>query len=668
VSRTRPADGPDRPHPGRRLGRLRAALPTLVVLALWVAAGDRPPLVLAESATLDARYRLRGPIAPSDAVAVIAVDDRSLRAIGAWPPPRDRLADAVAVLDRADAAVIVLDLLLAERTRTDPASGASAEAMSGDGVLAGAMRRAGRVVLPVAFVYDPAVPALPADAAPLAGAVYRVVAGMPEDADLPPEPAGAVVPAPRLAAEAAAVGHVTVLLEDDGTLRRDRAVLPYGGALFPSVPVAAVRLFDGVPADRTVVRLGEGIAVGARWIATGPGMDVVVNHYGPRGTIPTYSFLDLIDGRVPADAVAGRVVVLGAGAAGLGDAFDTPYARTLPGPEHLATVVDNLLTGRALDRRPWTRAVTLAGILVLGLAATAAWRLPPSAAAAAAGALLAAWLAVAHAAFVTAGAWLGVAGPALAVAVSAGAGGLDAARRERRRAREIERRRQNLAHYFPPAVAARLSRTSDLSELERSVMAAVVFVDMVGFTRQAEALPADGALDLLRAFHRRVERAVFAHGGVIDKYLGDGALAGFGVLEPSATAAADALAAARDIVREIDAWNEAREPSGQPPVRVGIGVHFGPVLVGNVGGERVFQFTMTGDTVNVASRLEGLTRELDCAVAAGAAAIEAARAAGGDDAVAGFADIGDVPIRGRTGRVGVWAWGRGAAPGAERGP
>ncbi|MEQ8966921.1 MAG: adenylate/guanylate cyclase domain-containing protein [Azospirillaceae bacterium] len=641
------------PPPRRRW--LRAALPTLAVFVLWFAAGDRPPLDLMESATLDLRYRLRGPVAPGDGVAVVAVDDRSLRALGAWPPPRDRLADAVDALDRAGAAVIVLDLLLAERTAS-----ASPDADRGDGVLAGAMQRAGTVVLPVAFLYERSEGAPPADAPPLAGAAYRVVAGAPGDADLAPAPDGAVLPAPRLAAEAAAIGHVTVLLDDDGTLRRDLLALPYGGALFPSAPVAAVRLADGVAPDRVVVRLGEGIAIGERWVPTGPDMALKVDHYGPRGTIPTYSFLDLIEGRVPAEALAGRVVVLGAGAAGLGDAFDTPYARTLPGAEHLATVTDNLMTGRWLDRRPWTKAVDLAAILMLGLATAAAWRLPPGIAAAIAGALAGGWIALASAAFVAANVWIGIAGPALAILVSAGAGGLATARRERRRAREVERLRQNLAHYFPPAVAERLSRTTDLRELERSITAAVVFVDMVGFTRQAEALPADAALDLLRAFHRRVERAVFAHGGVIDKYLGDGALAGFGVLEPAADAAADALAAARDIVREIDAWNAERAGTGQPPVRLGIGVQCGPVLVGNVGGERVFQFTMTGDTVNVASRLEGMTRELDAAIVAGAAAIEAARASAGAAATDGFTEIGEVPVRGREGKVAVWAWGQGA--------
>ena len=113
--------------------------------------------------------------------------------------------------------------------------------------------------------------------------------------------------------------------------------------------------------------------------------------------------------------------------------------------------------------------------------------------------------------------------------------------------------------------------------------------------------PAD-AMALLRAFHTRVEQAVFDHGGMVDKFMGDGAMACFGVPDPSPTAAADAIRAALALLAGLAAADE-------PRLRVGIGVHLGPVLMGDIGGATQFQFTVIGDTVNVASRLESLTRQ-----------------------------------------------------------
>lgn len=634
-------------------------VPTLSVLLLWLVAGGQVPLATAELASLDLRFRLRGPIEPGEDVALVLIDDRSLEAAGSWPLPRGILGRAVVELDRLGAAVIAFDLLLPSRAG-GAAEAAAAAAGGGDGDLAEAIAQAPGVVLPFALVWNRAEAATLDLPAPVRRAAYRIVAGGAGDGTaalpgegLPPAAIGAVVPAPVLTEAATTIGHVTVLLAADGTLRTDRLALREGDDLYPSISVEAVRLFDGVRRDRVVVHAGRGIAIGDRFIATDGGLGMPVNHYGPRATFPAWSMADLLDGRIPERAVAGRIVVIGASAVGLGDTFDTPFTATLPGAEHFATSIDNMLTGRWLDRGAEARASDLLGILLVGGLVAVAWRLPPPIAAAIGLGVTLGWVALAQAAFVLGPAWIGVAGPVAAGLANLGAFAFAAALAERRRAEETERRRQLLARYLPAPLADRLAEAEEPPP-PRSATATVMFVDLAGFTSLAENLPAAEAMALLRGFHALVETAVLDRGGMVDKYIGDGALAAFGAMDPDPEAAAAALACARAVIDGMAAWSERRQAAGGGRLSVGIGLHTGTVLVGDVGGERQPQFTVTGDTVNVASRLQSLTRDLGVPIVASDATVDAARAAGGADAVAGLARHGPHPIRGRETPVGLW--------------
>lgn len=189
-----------------------------------------------------------------------------------------------------------------------------------------------------------------------------------------------------------------------------------------------------------------------------------------------------------------------------------------------------------------------------------------------------------------------------------------------------ERARTNLARYFSANMVETLARADRPFDAVRRQDAAVLFVDIVGFTRLAEGLSADATIALLRDFHGRVERAVFAHDGTLDKYLGDGAMASFGTPAPRPGAAHDALAAALVLRAAMAAWNAERAANAEPPVRIGIGVHWGPIVLGDIGGGGRFEFATVGDTVNVAARLERLTREVGAEIIVSAALADAARA------------------------------------------
>ena len=212
-------------------------------------------------------------------------------------------------------------------------------------------------------------------------------------------------------------------------------------------------------------------------------------------------------------------------------------------------------------------------------------------------ALLAAMAGILQLAFETWRVWLAALPPTAAVLAAGIAVEVQRLADERRRRRRLERQKYNLARYFAPAVVERLAVSDNPAGLDRTQEAVVMFVDIIGFTGLSEGMPPVDAMALLRAFHTRVERAVFDAGGMVDKFMGDGAMACFGTPDPSPTAAADAIHAALALLDDLATVRE-------PALQVGIGVHLGPVLMGDIGGATQFQFTVIGDTVNVASRLE----------------------------------------------------------------
>lgn len=190
---------------------------------------------------------------------------------------------------------------------------------------------------------------------------------------------------------------------------------------------------------------------------------------------------------------------------------------------------------------------------------------------------------------------------------------------------EAEVVRADLARYVSPDVAKALMRrdgTAFGNPATRTV--AVLFADIVGFTKLTEALPPERTFSLLRSFQERSSAIVFKHGGTLDKYLGDGFMATFGSLGLQPDASTRALTCAFELQQEVERWNRKRAARGADPLRVSVGVHCGPVTVGNLGGRERIEFTVVGDVVNVASRLEEVTREIGGSIIASEDCIRAA--------------------------------------------
>jgi adenylate cyclase len=213
----------------------------------------------------------------------------------------------------------------------------------------------------------------------------------------------------------------------------------------------------------------------------------------------------------------------------------------------------------------------------------------------------------------------------------------------------VTRRTENLSRYMPKAVAQRAAEQG-IEALGRGRIqkAAVLFADIAGFSALAERIEPEALGALLGELRGIQRRAIEGHGGVVDKYIGDAVMAVFGVPEPAPDDAKRALDAALAMREAIAEWNAARARAGQPALRVGIGLHYGDVFAGAIGDDQRLEFATLGDTVNVAQRVEGLTRTLDTPLLATREVIDAAGADPAD-----WEALPPQPVRGRSEPVAV---------------
>lgn len=624
-----------------RFGVLALLLGVVIALA-YLALRDAPAVGAIEGQTLSWRFQLRGPVAPPPTIAIVALDDRTVAALRRWPVPRQQIAAMVSRLAAAGAASIGVDLLITEHEQ--PSNGLVLG--PGDHALVEALRATDRSALALAFTF--AAGAVPGEAAlqVARAAAFRIVtrpAGIDDDAPLR---ATGVLPPIAPLPDFATFAHVHTPVGGDGVLRAMPAAIALGEFYVPALPVALARRALGLDSGQMALHLERGLDLGGRVFPLDRRLRLPIGYYGPPGTVPTISALDLLEGRVPDSAVAGRIVLIGATALGLGDLFVTPFSQTMPGVEVLATLAANLHGGAALQRAGleiWD----VAAILVLGFAAFAIARLPsPIAVVGAAASLIALWFAVAQVAFAH-GLWLDITFPCAAILLSAGAVAITRAAIERGM-------RRNLSRYHSPVIVEMLAERASPRFEGSAQNAAILFVDMAGSTARLEKMAPGDAVRLLRDFHGRIERAVLAHDGVVEKFMGDGAMVVFGIPKPQAGDAASALACARALIDDIRAHNAELAAEGVPPIDVSVGIHYGPVIMARLGGAAQAEITAAGDTVNVASRLESLTRANDAAIVVSDAAVEAIRAAGRLDLIEGFEKLPPQEIRGRVERLAIW--------------
>jgi adenylate cyclase len=226
-----------------------------------------------------------------------------------------------------------------------------------------------------------------------------------------------------------------------------------------------------------------------------------------------------------------------------------------------------------------------------------------------------------------------------------------------RRRMAAERARNNLSRYFSPNIVELLASQDEPLGAGRRETVAVLFADIVAFTRMAELMAPEDVLAMLREFHTRMTAQIFTSGGTVDQYMGDGILAVFGATAASPNDAASALNCSEMMLETLERWNHEREEKGDARLDIGIGLNYGPVVLGDVGSEHGMSFTAIGDTVNTSARLQVLTRSLKTQLVVGDSVVRAIQASSPEIAaerIGRLEDRGEHILRGRESPVRIW--------------
>ncbi|HEY6240254.1 MAG TPA: adenylate/guanylate cyclase domain-containing protein [Burkholderiales bacterium] len=593
----------------KRLARTVGLGLTALLAALYLLAAvfqfEIPLLDAMELKTYDMRMRaLRTE--PPKLVTIAAIDERSLAKLGQWPWSRAILAKLVDRLDDAGAKVVAFDVFFPEPTSEDA-----------DREFARAIGGGRKVVLSTVFLLKREdvryMGPEQLEGARRAMARHAIESVQPSGKGgvLSPGPYGIIVNIPELQRSAAYAGHINVLPDAlDGAVRRAPLVYRYDGHYFLSSDAQVARAFLGgkeplVRAERWGI---TGIQIGDRYIPTDEEGRYLVRYRGAAGTFAAVSISDILDSRVDPALLHDRVVIIGNTAQGIGDMRLTPYRDFLfPGVEVRANIIENLLEGEVLQRPGWMVIVDIAIIVALGLALI--WLLPRlgvTRGAVLALVVLGTYLFLANYLFQAEGLWLNVVYPSILVALIFASTTL-----VRYFSTESEKRHIKAAFqfYVPPAVVEEIA--ADVGKLrlggEKRDLT-VLFSDIRGFTSLSESLAPEELVKLLNVYFTEMTSKVFDHKGSLDKYIGDAIMAVFGAPIADAQHARLACRAALDMIKALHGLRARWRHDGLPELDIGIGINTGPMIVGNMGSESRFNYTVVGDAVNLASRIESLNK------------------------------------------------------------
>lgn len=620
----------------RIFGALGALLPVVIGFSLAVLLTGSAPVERVRNMVFDQYLRWAPrPWTPDLPVRVLDIDDASLARLGQWPWPRQRLAEITDALGRNGAAVVAFDILLSEPDRYAPdALLAHLPAIPEREALAKALAEARDTTdepLARAFAATPVVAALALTGAEgeRAPMKTRFVRLGDDPAPVLPKFSAMILPLPALREAAAGLGAINYLPDTDLVLRKAPLVFAAGApgaepTLVPSFAAEALRIAfqTNTPLIKSTNASGErsfaghravtAVKIGDAEIPTDADGSVRIRFAGdqPGRRFPVWK---LLAGEVPRDEIAGRIVLVGSSAAALSDLRSTPLDAAVPGVDIHAEIIEHALTGARLARPDWAPgaegfAIILGGLLIAWLAR----RLRPAAAALAALILIGAGAGATWLLFIRHDLLFDPLIPGVSWAatyVVATVGVYRQADREKRFVRGAFQR------YLAPAVVEQLAADPSKLRLGGEMReATVLFSDVRDFTGRAETMDAAAVVRFLNALHTPLTGAVLAHGGTVDKYIGDGLMAFWNAPVDMPDHADRACAAALDMLTAIETLNAQlraqaqRECRTHVPLRIGVGINTGAAFVGNMGSDQRFDYSMVGDTVNIAARLEAATK------------------------------------------------------------
>jgi adenylate cyclase len=615
----------------RRFGYARLAC--LALLVGWAALRIADPAVIEEIRvrTFDTFQRIEPRVKTARPVAIVDIDEKSLVKLGQWPWPRTRIADIVTNLTKLGALVIGFDVIFAEADRLNPdvaaetfrnldeETKAKLRALpSNDQVLADAMRHS-RVVLGqsgITQVLTELDKSLPVTGLAILGEdPQRFMSRFP-GLRFP----GLLRNTPVLEQVASGRGVFTIDPERDGIVRRVPVIMRAQGVTMPSLTFEILRVVTGtdtifIKSEKTSERtLIKSVGVKGLQVPTDVNGQLWVHFAKPDPSLYA-SAVDVLEGRVAPEKIRGKLVLIGTSAVGLNDIKTTPVSEAMAGVEIHAQVLEAALTGSILSQPfygPWLEfvAALLLGILVIALAPLFG---PVSLVAV--GAVFATLLVGTSWYFYTQQRLLiDFTYPLLSTTAIYLTLIFTSFVREQKQRRQI---RSAFGQYLSPAYVEQLAQSPEKLVLggEQREMT-IMFGDTRGFTSISESYKDDpqGLTALMNRFLTPLTDAILERKGTIDKYMGDAVMAFWNAPLDDKQHQLNACEAAVDMLERAGKLDKVREEEARAgghthiPLNIGVGINTGTCVVGNMGSDKKFNYSVFGDSVNLASRLEGQSK------------------------------------------------------------
>ena len=624
----------------QQVGLARAVCFLLLFALVPLRLADPKPLQELRTRTFDFFQVLRPRPQEIRPVVIVDIDEASLKAIGQWPWPRTTVADLVTQITQLGAVAIGFDIIFPEPDRMSPAiaersfRGIDADTRakldrlpSNDDALADAIKHS-RVVVGQAGAAAPEVKTA-AEAALQTGFAVRGPDPRPYLVTF----AGLLRNVPVIEQAAAGRGLFSIDPEPDGIIRRVPVIMAAQGSVVPSLSMEMLRVVTGSSA--ILVRVDQ---AGIQSVAV-PGLEVPTDrngqfwvHFNRHDPERYVSAKDVLQGNVPADRLAGKLVLIGTSAIGLLDLKTTPLDAAIPGVEVHAQILESVLSKSSLVNPNYAIGAELAIAIFFGLAIiVAAPMLPASIVIVLGGCLIAGLIGLSLYLFVEHNLLIDFTYPLISSWLIYLVLTFVNYFREQKQRRQI---RSAFGYYLSPHMVEQLARSPEklvLGGEERRMT--ILFSDVRGFTTISEYYKDDpqGLTRLMNRFLTPLTNAIIERKGTIDKYIGDAIMAFWNAPVDDEQQEANACEAAMEMLSRADSLNgelkrEAEANGGTyMPLRIGIGLNTGPCVVGNMGSDFRFNYSVLGDTVNLASRLEGRTKDYRIPVVIGSRTAEGAK-------------------------------------------
>jgi adenylate cyclase len=616
---------------GRKFGYARVLCLALLISLATLRIADPAAIEELRVRTFDTFQLIEPRVKTARPVTIVDIDEKSLAKLGQWPWPRTRIADLITNLTRLGAVVIAFDIVFPEPDRLNP--GVAADTIrnldeetrnklralpSNDQLLADAIRRS-RVVLGesgLPYVLTEFDKSLPITGLAMLGAEPQPFLlnfpGLLRNIDV-------------LEQAAAGRGLFTIKPERDGIVRRVPIMMLAQGATMPSLTFEMLRVATGTDtiftkADQAGIR---SIAVKGFEVPTDRNGQLWV-HFAQRDPSIYVSAADVLEGRVPPEMIAGKLVLVGTSAVGLLDVKTTPVDPVMPGVEIHAQVLESALTRSVLSQPNNAIAFEFFAAIVLGILVIAFAPLFGPVTLVVVGTLFATLLIGTSWYFYTQHRLLiDFTYPLLSTTLIYLTLIFTSFVREQAQRRQI---RSAFGQYLSPALVEQLAQSPERLVLggEQREMT-IMFSDVRGFTTISESYKHDpqGLTALMNRFLTPLTNAILARKGTIDKYMGDAIMAFWNAPLDDKEHQLNACEAAVDMLERIDVLNKQRELEAKEgghayiPLNVGVGLNTGVCVVGNMGSDLRFDYSVLGDSVNLASRLEGQSKEYGFSIIVG---------------------------------------------------